>query len=122
MNPPGLSEGDICTYLRSDGVWGFFWVQRIDALPDGRDALSLRKFDAHTLEEVQAAHLQDVAELKRLPLQAHFPIVGTRVAEVEPRVIGHMPVREEDLEGYRIWRAAFDQGEAGVFTLALEQI
>ena len=55
MNP-GLSEGDICTYLRSDGAWGFFWVQRIDALPDGRDALSLRKFDTHTADEVLREH------------------------------------------------------------------
>lgn len=121
MNP-GLSEGDICTYLRSDGAWGFFWVQRIDALPDGRDALSLRKFDTHTAEEVLREHIEEVAELKSLRLLGHFPIVGTRVAEVEPRVIGHLPVRESDLEGYRIWREAFDKGEAGVFTLPLQDI
>ncbi|MGO4262198.1 hypothetical protein [Lysobacter sp. TAB13] len=121
MNP-GLSEGDICTYLRSDGSWGFFWVQRIDALPDGRDAMSLRKFDTHTSEEVLLEHAADVAELKTVRLLGHFPIVGTRVAEAAPRVIGRMPVREEDLEGYRIWREAFDKGEAGVFTLALEEI
>lgn len=121
MNP-GLSEGDICTYPRNDGTWGFFWVQRIDALPDGRDAMSLRKFDTHTYEEVLLEHAADVAELKTVRLLGHFPIVGTRVAEAEPRVIGTMPVREEDLEGYRIWREAFDKGEAGVFTLTLEEI
>jgi len=119
---PGLSEGDICTYLRSDGVWGFFWVQRIDALADGRDALSLRKFAVHARDEVLREHLDDVRELKSKPLEGHFPIVGTRVAEVEPRVIGSMPVSEADLEGYRIWRAAYEQGEAGVFTVALEEI
>ncbi|ALN58595.1 hypothetical protein [Lysobacter enzymogenes] len=121
MNP-GLSEGDICTYPRSDGTWGFFWVQRVDALPDGREALSLRKFDTHTVDEVRREDEADVAELKTIRLLGHFPIVGTRVAEARPQVIGRMPVREEDLEGYRIWREAFDQGEAGVFTLELEQI
>ena len=121
MNP-GLSEGDICTYPRSDGTWGFFWVQRVDALPDGREALSLRKFDVHTADQVRREHEADVAELKTLRLLGHFPIVGTRVAEAQPQVIGRMPVREEDLEGYRIWREAFDQGEAGVFTLPLEEI
>lgn len=121
MNP-GLSEGDICTYPRSDGTWGFFWVQRIDALPDGREAMSLRKFDTHTRDEVRREDADDVAELKTVRLLGHFPIVGTRVAEAHPRVIGSMAVGEDDLQGYRIWREAFDQGEAGVFTLALEEI
>lgn len=121
MNP-NLSEGDICTYLRDNGTWGFFWVQRIDALPDGRDALSLRKFDTHTRDEVRLEDAADVAELRSVRLLGHFPIVGTRVAEAAPRVIGHMPVHDEDLEGYRIWREAFDRGEAGVFTLELQDI
>ncbi|SFL00336.1 hypothetical protein [Lysobacter sp. cf310] len=120
--PPNLSVGDICTYLRSDGLWGFFWVQRIDPLPDGSAAMSLRKFDVNADDEVLAEHVDDVAELKGLPLLGHFPIVDSRVFEAAPRVIGSMPVADEDLEGYRIWREAFDAGEAGVFTLALEEI
>lgn len=119
---PALSVGDICTYQRSDGAWGFFWVQRIDAMPGGGAALSLRKFDVLADDEVLAEHADDVAELKGLPLLGHFPIVDSRVVEAAPRVIGSMPVADEDLEGYRIWRAAYDQGEAGVFTLALEEI
>ena len=30
-------------------------------------------------------------------------------------LIGHRAVREQDLEGYRVWRAAYDKGEAGIF-------
>ena len=30
-------------------------------------------------------------------------------------LVGHMPVKEQDLDGYRKWKAAFDKGEAGVF-------
>ena len=29
--------------------------------------------------------------------------------------IGHRAVRDSDLAGYRVWREAFDKGEAGVF-------
>ena len=119
---PVLSVGDICTYPRSDGDWGFFWVQRIDPMPDGEQALSLRKFNVHTGDEVLAEHTDDVAELMGLPLLNHFPIVASRVLEASPRVIGSMPVAEADLEGYRIWREAYDKGEAGVFTLTLEEI
>jgi hypothetical protein len=30
-------------------------------------------------------------------------------------LVGHAPVQEVELDGYRIWRAAFDRGEASFF-------
>jgi hypothetical protein len=30
-------------------------------------------------------------------------------------LVGHEAVSDEDLEGYRVWKAAFDKGKAGVF-------
>ena len=30
-------------------------------------------------------------------------------------LVGHAPVKDVELDGYRLWREAFDKGEAGVF-------
>lgn len=30
-------------------------------------------------------------------------------------LVGNTPVTEADLSGYRLWKAAFDKGEAGIF-------
>lgn len=30
-------------------------------------------------------------------------------------LVGHAPVKEMELDGYRLWRKAFDKGEAGIF-------
>jgi hypothetical protein len=118
-----MNIGDICTYQRGDQSWGFFWIIGIDEAPNWKERIfSLRKFDASTQEEVLAEHTEDIAELVTLKLLGHFPIVESRVLEVEPRVLSAMLVSEEALEGYRIWREAFDQGQAGAFTLALEEI
>jgi hypothetical protein len=118
-----MKTGDICTYQRSDRAWGFFWIVGIDEATNREERIfSLRKFDTHTEEEVLAGHTEDVAELATLPLLGHFPIVESRVLEVQPRVLATKPVTEDDLDGYRIWREAFDQGQAGVFTLRIEEI
>jgi hypothetical protein len=116
-------RGDICTYRESHRRWAFFWILSIDEAPRVSERIfSLRKFNATTEEEVLAEHSQDVEELKSLDLLGHFPIVESRVLEVEPRVIGSMPVTDEDLEGYLIWREAFDNNEAGVFTLPIDEL
>lgn len=117
-----LAEGDICTFQRSNGAWSFFWILKIDQRKDGSPVFSLRKFDAHTDEEVRKEHTDDVEELKGLPMLGHFPIAEKQVLECKPQVIGNMLVDESALDGYKIWRAAFDQGEAGVFTLPVEEI
>ncbi|MCL2310606.1 MAG: hypothetical protein FWC42_10155 [Proteobacteria bacterium] len=117
-----LAEGDICTFQQSNGAWGFFWVLKMDKAPDGEKIFSLKKFDAYTDEEVLKEYIDDVEELKGLPLQGHFPICEKQVLECKPRIIGNMSVSEDDLEGYSIWKTAFDKGEAGVFTLPVEEI
>lgn len=91
-------------------------------MPNGESVYSLRKFDVHSTDEVLRSDVGDVEALKGLSLLGHFPIVGERVAEADPRVIGGMPVNEAHLQGYRLWREAYDKGEGGVFTLALEEI
>lgn len=117
-----LMPGDICRFRRSNGRYGFSRVLSIDDDPRLGVIYSLEKFNVHTTEPVSAEDADDVEELKTLPRNGHFPIVEARVLEVAPKRIGHMPVAAGDLEGYAIWREAFDAGEGGVFTIPLEEI
>jgi hypothetical protein len=118
-----VNAGDICTHQNMNGKWAFFWILRIDEAPRIPERIfSLRKFDATTEDEVRAEDVKDVEELKTLQLLGHFPIVESRVLEVEPRVIGAMPVTDDVLEGYQLWREAFDDNKGGVFTVPLSEL
>jgi len=44
----------------------------------------------------------------------HAPNRSPGAAEGQS-LIGHEPVHESELEGYHLWKEAFDAGEAGVF-------
>jgi len=117
-----LTPGDLCSFRRSNGHWSFFRVLAVDEVPQLGVIYSLEKFDVHTTEPVSSKDVDDVKELKTLPRKGHFPIVEARVLEASPDRIGHMPVAADDLQGYAIWRKAFDAGEGGVFTIPLEDI
>ena len=117
-----LQPGDLCSFRRSNGVWGYFRVLATDHSAKIGTIYSLEKFNVHTKDPVSATDVGDVEELKTLPRNGHFPIVEARVREVLPERIGHMPVNDDHLDGYRIWREAFDSGKGGVFTLPLEEI
>jgi hypothetical protein len=103
-------------------VWAYFRVLAADHFDKIGMVYSLEKFNVHSKEPVSAKDVDAVEELKTLPRKGHFPIVEARVGEVSPEFIGHMPVNVNDLDGYRIWREAFDSGKGGVFTLPLEEI
>lgn len=44
----------------------------------------------------------------------HAPNRAPGAAEGQTRV-GHAPVLDSELAGYKVWREAFDKGEAGIF-------
>ena len=44
----------------------------------------------------------------------HVPNRAPGAAQGQTRV-GHTPVTDAELDGYRLWRQAFEKGEAGVF-------
>lgn len=44
----------------------------------------------------------------------HIPNRPSGAAEGQ-ELIGHEPVRDDELEGYRLWRTEFDAGRAGIF-------
>jgi hypothetical protein len=109
--------------MNGHGRWAFFWILRIDEAPRIPERIfSLRKFDVTTEDEVLAEDVKGIEELKTLRLLGHFPIVESRVLEVEPRVIGAMPVTDDVLEGYQLWREAFDNNKGGAFTVPLSEL
>jgi hypothetical protein len=116
-----LKTGDICTFQQESGVWEFFWVLAIDKEKTG-DIFSLSKFSVQSETEISIDDIADIEELKIFNRLGHFPIASEQVDKANPKVIGFMQVTESDLDGYRIWREAFDKGEAGVFTVPLESI
>lgn len=44
----------------------------------------------------------------------HIPNRAPGAAEGQT-LIGHSPVLDSELDGYKLWKAAFDKGDAGVF-------
>ena len=42
--------------------------------------------------------------------------------EADVQLVGRMQPQEEDMQGYRLWRAAFERNEAGVFSLPLDEV
>jgi hypothetical protein len=63
-----------------------------------------------SLEDARAAAGNEKWKIKI----GHVPNRAPGAAEGQVHV-GHSPVRDEELAGYRKWRQAFDAGKAGVF-------
>ncbi|VFR47223.1 hypothetical protein BER2_3484 [plant metagenome] len=52
----------------------------------------------------------------------HFPVSAQTLKDSLLEVEGSQAPNPDYLEGYEIWKAAFDKGEAGVFTLTVADI
>jgi hypothetical protein len=61
-------------------------------------------------EEAREAALGGVWKAK----VGHAPIRAPGAAEGQV-IVGSAPVTASELEGYKVWREAFDKGEAGIF-------
>ena len=68
------------------------------------------EYEFDTAEEAQAT-AQEGSWTVRI---GHAPNRSPGAAEGQS-LIGHEPVHESELEGYHLWKEAFDAGEAGVF-------
>ena len=52
----------------------------------------------------------------------HFPVSETTLNESVIELLGVFPVNPQYEEGYKIWKEAFDEGEAGIFTIELSEV
>ena len=115
------TNGDIVTWQGADGSWRLGWFLQRDT--DGRqDIVSLAQFMVSADERPQTLSDEDLANLRTLPRLGHFPILAERVMEADVQLVGRMQPQEEDMQGYRLWRAAFERNEAGVFSLPLDEV
>ena len=52
----------------------------------------------------------------------HMPFSEAAIDRSVQNLIRTDPVPEDALEGYQEWRAAFDKGQAGVFTVSVPEV
>lgn len=115
------TSGDIVTWQGADGSWCLGWFLQRDTDAQ-QDIISLAQFMVSADERPQTLSDEDLAHLRTLPRLGHFPILARRVVEADVRLVGRMQPQEEDMQGYRLWREAFERNEAGVFSLPLDEV
>lgn len=126
-----FQEGDLLASQRSDGKYAINKILKIDKVtlkPGESISIQGQQFTA-PIEDflliVSAAYgasefdsldqaREAAAANKWTTKVAHVPNRPPGAAAGQTR-IGSAPVTEAELAGYKIWRAAFDKGEAGVF-------
>lgn len=52
----------------------------------------------------------------------HFPVSEETLKQSLTKLIGHRAPHPDYVEGYMTWKAAFDAGKAGVFTIPVSEI
>src|SRR5712672_2392569 len=72
---------------------------------------------------VLQAHLPNLKNGSRLTMDLpHFPVSKETLDKSVVSLLGHREILAAYRNGYNIWRAAFDAGRAGVFTLSVAEI
>ena len=126
-----FKEGDLLASKHDDGKYSINKVLKVDKIivkKGGSILIQNQKFEApeddylliiscsygksefNSLEEAKKA-----AESGKWKIEyGHIPnrAPGATSGQI---LIGHKPVSENELLGYKQWKAAFDKGEAGVF-------
>lgn len=52
----------------------------------------------------------------------HFPVSGETLNKSVTKLVGQRQPNPEYIDGYNFWKQAFDNGEAGIFTITLAEI
>ncbi len=126
-----FKEGDLLVGKRSDGLYAVNKILKVDRFEFKKGstiAIQSKRFTAteddhllvvstafgesefKSMEEARAAALAGTWTVA----VGHAPSRPPGAAEGQTAV-GHAPVKESELVGYRQWKAAFLKGEAGVF-------
>ena len=126
-----FKEGDLLVSQRQDGRFAVSKVLKIDRVTvkkGGTINIQGKSFVApeddfllivsaaygrNEFKSLEEAKTAAVASTWHVEL-AHAPNRPPGAAEGQT-LVGHKPVAETELTGYKQWKAAFDRGEAGVF-------
>lgn len=117
-----LKQGDVATWQGEDGQWRLVWMLAHDTHQTLGGIYSLAQFILMMDENPQTLAPEELDSLREVERLGHFPIRAEHIEQANLQVVGHMQPDEADMEGYRLWREAFDKGEAGVFNVPLEDI
>lgn len=117
-----LKQGDVAAWQGKDGLWRFVWMLAHDTHEKLGEIYSLAQFILMMDENPQQLTPEELDHLRETERLGHFPIGVAQMQAANLQVVGHMLPSDEDMEGYWVWRAAFDQGKAGVFAVPLEDI
>ena len=52
----------------------------------------------------------------------HFPVSLETLKKSTTKLVGTSKPNPDYIEGYKVWREAFDAGEAGIFTISVSEI
>jgi hypothetical protein len=134
--PPGYKQfpfkaGDLLVSQRGDGKFAVNKVLKVDrfevkkgasiniqgkpfvATEDDHLLVVSAAYGADEFDSFEKARAAAIAGKWSVEI-GHIPNRAPGAAHGQTRV-GHRPVAEAELEGYKQWRRAFDKGEAGVF-------
>ncbi|MDO4709591.1 MAG: hypothetical protein Q4B94_07285 [Pseudomonadota bacterium] len=117
-----LKQGDVAAWQGADGQWRLLWMLAHDAHAQLGGIYSLAQFILMMDENPQALTQEELHSLRETERLGHFPIKAECIEHAGLHVVGHMQPSDEDMEGYRVWRAAFEKGEAGVFAVPLDAV
>lgn len=110
-----FAEGQVWEYHNRAGEPGStLLINRIEIEPNIGEVFHISVRDVR----VKNARAPDAVSTE-LP---HFPVSRTTLESSVTTLLGHAPANPEYLEGYTTWRAAFEDGDAGVFTLPVREI
>lgn len=126
-----FKEGDLLSSQRDDGKYSVNKILKIDKIvlkvgdSIGIQSQTFTATSKDFLLVVSSAY--GVAEFNSLGKAKQAAKEGSwkmKIGHVPNRppgaaagqtLIGYSPVKEEELVGYRVWREAFDKGEAGIY-------
>ena len=126
-----FKEGDLLASSRSDGTFAVNKVLKVDRVDvkngkainiQGKPFIATE--DDHLLVvscaygEAQFKSLDEArqaAKAGRWKVQLGHVPNRTPGASTGQVLVGNAPVTEAELQGYRLWKAAFDKGDAGIF-------
>ncbi|APO96496.1 hypothetical protein BJD12_16710 [Xanthomonas vesicatoria ATCC 35937] len=110
-----FAEGQVWEYRnRAEESGSTLLINRIEIEPNIGEVFHISVRDVR----VKNAHAPNAISTQ-LP---HFPVSRTALESSVTTLVGHAAVNPEYLEGYATWRTAFEEGNAGVFTIPVNEI
>ena len=126
-----FQEGDLLSSQNEAGKFSVSKVLKVDQIPVKRgNSIHIQgqtfvaseddfllvvscAYGEHEFDSLDAATFAAKAGTWNIKI-GHVPNRPLGAAQGQT-LVGHAPIGESELEGYRLWKTAFDKGKAGVF-------